>query len=84
MIMKVEHYEELKKRIAESINKLSLPINCYAKDARIIGQSFNRFMWGLFWSTKYFNNSEEFKYLNDSHIETALHKIGKELNINEW
>lgn len=56
------------------ITPVSYVANKIGKDHHV------RFCWDLFWSAKkYIGQTNYYDYLNDSHIETAMKKIVREL-----
>jgi len=77
-----EHYAELKGLVAEVVKKTGKSIKQCRKDYEAINLSEIRFLWDLFWLTKWprimRERGEEMDYL-DTHISTALRKIVKEL-----
>lgn len=72
---------EIKKLTPEFIEKMKEVIS---KDDRV-KDSNKRFRWDCYWLTGLYNFAVNKLYnlgVNDSHIDTALKKIVKELNLN--
>lgn len=76
MKFSTEHYTNLKNAVIEAVNDLHTEIS----DLREEGQSETRFVWDLFWACKW-SKSADYRQSNylDSHIQTALKNIVKEL-----
>lgn len=74
-IMKItpEHYERLRAVMLAAIAKHPESAAAY----RAAGHSDARYAWDVFHYTK-FDSRELYKYLNDSHIQTALLRIIRE------
>lgn len=89
MKIKPEHYEQLKTAIQNVVAwygrsailqyKDNLSKDPVVKDAKV------RFHWDLFWAIEKINRErwikEVYAYAADSHIQTALFKVGKELQL---
>lgn len=78
MKMQQAHYNMMKQAIAELPRDQML-----AFKANDLGKNKERFfLWGLFRAAKLHFTATDFLYLylEDSHIETALRRIAKELN----
>ena len=81
MKMTAEHYKELKSRILPFVFR----INDHIEDVRKTGNFDSlekRILWDVFHAAKIYNkySYQEFNYL-DSHIETAMKSIFKDLLI---
>jgi hypothetical protein len=79
MKIKPEHYDYIKNSI-DSLDKEKVKIH------KSLGYGIDRekrFIWDLFNAAKLYIYASNvlYKYLNDSHIETALYKIVKELEL---
>jgi hypothetical protein len=84
MKMNQINYDLLKNKISEIKRMRQETINNYHK----LHMSNTRIMWDIFYYANsithgFLFNSIHNQNLNDSHIQTALFKIGKELNIIE-
>ena len=78
MKMQQAHYNMMKQAIAELPRDQML-----AFKANDLGKNKEKFfIWGLFKATKLHFTAKDFLYLylEDSHIETALKRIAKELD----
>ena len=73
MKMKQEHYDYLEKKINAVIENDPFMYNAYMDE----GLSHMRYNWDLLWEADLtdFTTNDLYKYLNDTHIDTALRKI---------
>jgi hypothetical protein len=79
MKIKPEHYEQMK----AAINSLDRQKVTEHKALGLGQNKEKRFVWDLFSAAKLYSFASVtlYSYLNDSHIETALFKIVKELEL---
>ena len=83
MKIKPEHYAHIKKAISTlPRDKVLLHKEALKDDPRVKDQAM-RFRWDLFWATRQESKiiHDLYQYLNDTHIDTALRSIVKELSI---
>ena len=83
-----DNYRILKERIQKTLEKYGDP----AAEYRRRELSFTRYIWDVY-SMSNFRVSDEKSWIpgdiivpgyNDSHIETALKKIFRELDVDQW
>jgi hypothetical protein len=85
MKMKREHYDLIKNRINQVLEKHNTTLDKLKDAYRLGGMSMKRFRWDLFLATKIRigdgigmkGDIDLYQYLDDSHIDTALRKITK-------
>lgn len=80
MKIKPEDYAELKNAISKlDVEKVKQHYNYLKTDTRVKDLS-KRFRWDLLYASK-FDTLVTYKYLDDTHLDTALCRIIKELNL---
>jgi hypothetical protein len=80
MKIKPEDYTELKGAIGKlDIEKVKKHYAHLRTDTRVKDLA-KRFRWDLLYASK-FDTLVTYKYLDDTHLDTALHSIVKELNL---
>ena len=80
MKMKPEHYQHIKESMAKIADKIPAHRERMKEDPRIKDLD-KRVRWDWLWGTglSSWMSANLYKYLNDSHIDTALKQIAKEL-----
>lgn len=77
------HYNSLKECMANALNAQNLNINTLKESATNEGRSEIRFLWDMFWFSRWTTVRRE-DYINgdymDSHIQTAIKQVVKELS----
>lgn len=77
-----EHYETLKKCIGAAIQGTGKTIAELKEKSKELNESETRFLWNLFWASKWSQlHREQYNegdYM-DSHIQTALKNVVKDL-----
>lgn len=84
MKMIPKHYQHMKSKIEPLVEKVEKHIEYLKTDERV--KDINkRLRWDLFYAAGLttFTCDELYKYLDDTHIDTALRQIMKDLNIKE-
>lgn len=84
MKMKKEHYDYMKKSLSKFKDKIDEHRKFIIREGRAKDVE-KRLRWDLFWGAKLheFTSSTLYTYLNDTHIDTALKRIIKELEAPE-
>lgn len=91
MKIKEEHYQQLKAAFEKLVSQKGVEILTQHKtglktDPRVKNLD-KRFRWDCFWLTKRLGNfkgeflDELYKYVDDTHIDTALKRVVKELKL---
>ena len=78
------HYEALKAKVAMLVPQIPAHRTVLAADVRVKDLSL-RVLWDVFHATRIMDDYsyQEFDYL-DTHIETAMRAIFKELGVSPW
>lgn len=80
MKFKEEHYKALKESVKELLASINKTIPQIRENYENTGKAETRLLWDVYWASRWAQkySAQSYQY-SDSHIETAIKKIVKEL-----